>query len=307
MLLKLRTLTAFASLLLVVGAHDVRAQPRSVDSVPEFSTDIAFNSGQSVQPIFEGWTRNTDGSYQFHFGYLNRNYVEDIHLPIGTGNSIEPEGLDRGQPTYFYPRFNRLLFSVRVPADFGKRELVWTLTVHGKTERAIGWLKPEWEIDASAGAAGLPSGTASKNVAPSIRVVPPSSPALLAGPLKLIASVTDDGLPPVRKPRIGGTSENPPAFRFPEGGAPTAPVNVPQLQRRPRPRLPGLSVSWRVWRGPGAVTFDPEAVAVKDGQAATTATFKAPGVYVLRAVASDSEASTPYDVKVVVTDPSRRP
>jgi hypothetical protein len=54
------------------------------------------------------------------------------------------------------------------------------------------------------------------------------------------------------------------------------------------------------------VAFDPEAVPVKDGQAVTTATFKVPGEYVLRALASDSAASTPFDVKVTVGDPARR-
>ena len=92
-------LTAFASLLFIAGAQDVRAQPRGVASVPEFSSDILFNSGQPVQPIFEGWTRNADGSYQFHFGYLNRNHVEEIHVPVGAGNSMQPDGPDHGQPT----------------------------------------------------------------------------------------------------------------------------------------------------------------------------------------------------------------
>ena len=295
-----RRTTATASLLLVLGAYEAGAQPRGVQSVPEFSSDILFNSGQSVQPIFEGWTKNADGSYQFHFGYLNRNHVEEVHVPVGAGNSLQPEGPDRGQPTYFYPRFNRMLFSVKVPADFGKRELVWTLSVHGRTERAIGWLKAEWEIDAGAGATGMPTGEQRQNVAPTVSVASAAT-AALPGPLQLTARVTDDGLPPVRK-RVGGTSENPPAFHVPEGGAPSAPVNVPQL-RRSRPRLPGLSVSWRVWRGPGAVAFEPEAVAVKDGQAATSATFKVPGEYVLQAVASDSAASTPFDVKIIVTAP----
>jgi hypothetical protein len=303
MLPKFRALTAFVGLLLVVGAHTAGAQPRGVQSGPEFATEIAFNSGQNVQPFFDGWTKNADGSYQFHFGYLNRNYVEEIHVPVGVDNAIQPDGPDRNQPTYFYPRFNRLQFSVKVPADFGKRELVWTLTVRGKTERAIGWLKAEWEIDQAAGATGLPSGQARKNEPPTITVA--STPAAtLSAPLKLAASVTDDGLPVPRK-RVGGDSENPPAFRFPEGGASTAPVNLPQL-RRSRPRLPGLSVSWRVWRGPGPVAFEPEAVSVKDGQAVTTATFKVPGEYVLRALASDSAASTPFDVKVAVSDSSRR-
>jgi hypothetical protein len=143
----------------------------------------------------------------------------------------------------------------------------------------------------------MPTGEQKKNIAPTISVASASKVAL-PDTLRLTARVTDDGLPPVRT-RVGGTSENPPAFRFPEGGAPSAPVNVPQL-RRVRPRIPGLSVSWRVWRGAGPVFFEPEAVAVKDGQAATTATFKVPGEYVLQAVATDSAISTPFDVKIVV-------
>jgi len=110
------------------------------------SGNIKYNTGQSVQPIFEGWTRQTDGSYQFFFGYLNRNHVEEVPVPVGAENKIEPGGPDRGQPTYFYPRFNRQLFSVSVPSDFGKKELIWTLVVHGQTERAVGWLRPDWEI-----------------------------------------------------------------------------------------------------------------------------------------------------------------
>src|SRR5439155_3062291 len=30
-----------------------------------------FNSGQDVQPIFEGWASNPDGSFAMYFGYLN--------------------------------------------------------------------------------------------------------------------------------------------------------------------------------------------------------------------------------------------
>ena len=58
-----------------------------------------------------------------------------------------PGGPDRGQPTYFYPRRNRFHFKVRVPADFGKKELVWTLTTQGQTEKAYATLIPEYIID----------------------------------------------------------------------------------------------------------------------------------------------------------------
>src|SRR5262245_53849065 len=111
------------------------------------SGNIKYNSGQSVQPIFEGWTKNEDGSFQFYYGYLNRNHVQELQVPVGAENKMEPGAPDRGQPTYFYPRFNRQLFSVTVPADWGpKRELIWTLVANGQSERAVGWLRPDWEI-----------------------------------------------------------------------------------------------------------------------------------------------------------------
>jgi hypothetical protein len=52
---------------------------------------------------------------------------------------------------------------------------------------------------------------------------------------------------------------------------------------------PQLSVKWSKFRGPGNVTFekvDPE-VDPADGKTATTATFDAPGDYVLRLQAND--------------------
>ncbi len=34
-----------------------------------------------------------------------------------------------------------------MPKDFGKKEVVWTLTVKGQTERAYGTLKPDYLIN----------------------------------------------------------------------------------------------------------------------------------------------------------------
>ena len=84
------------------------------------------------------------GSFSLVFGYFNRNWEEAMHLPVGENNTIEPGGPDRGQPTYFHPRRNQFIFRVRVPKDFGKKELVWTLTSHGKTERVYGTLAPDY-------------------------------------------------------------------------------------------------------------------------------------------------------------------
>ena len=45
------------------------------------------------------------------------------------------------------PRRNRFVFKVRVPGDFGTKELVWSLTTRGKTERAYATLRPDYFLD----------------------------------------------------------------------------------------------------------------------------------------------------------------
>jgi hypothetical protein len=267
---------------------------------------LKYNSGQTIQPIFEGWARNADGSYAMHFGYMNRNYVESLSLPVGPNNSIEPGGPDRGQPTYFYPRINRSLFSVTVPKDWGKKELVWALTVHGKTEKAIGWLQPEWEINPDpARAAGSGAAAGPANQPPTLDLTV-SQPTVLnhPGTLRLTAAATDDGLPkPGRgrgKPAVG--QETPPILKAPQD----APVNVPQLAGRGRgsgPTRPeGLTVSWIVWRGPADVVFEPAFALAKDGKADVMATFAKPGEYVLRGKATDGQLSTQKELKVTVNE-----
>ena len=68
------------------------------------TNNFKYNSGQDVQPVFEGWSRNADGGFAMHFGYLNRNWAEELAIPVGPDNSVEPGGPDRGQPTFFYTR-----------------------------------------------------------------------------------------------------------------------------------------------------------------------------------------------------------
>src|SRR6202521_3017343 len=89
---------------------------------------IRYSSGQNVAPVFEGWERNPDGSFNMVFGYMNRNYEETVDVPIGPDNNIEPGGPDQGQPTHFLIRRRQFAFRVKVPKDFGDKDLVWTLT-----------------------------------------------------------------------------------------------------------------------------------------------------------------------------------
>ena len=100
--------------------------------------------GQDIVPAYEGWEENSDGTFNMVFGYLNRNYDEVLDVPIGPDNNLEPGGPDQGQPTHFLPRRNRYLFRVKVPKDFGKKELIWTITANGKTERAYASLSSPW-------------------------------------------------------------------------------------------------------------------------------------------------------------------
>ncbi len=300
--------------LIVIGAPGmVGAQVNSRDVPIVAQPQQRFNSGQDLQPIYEGWVRNDDGTFTFHMGYLNRNYAEQPHVPIGPNNFLSPGPPDQGQPTYFYPRTQRYQFSVTVPADWGPtQELIWELTHNGSTQHLYAWLQPEWEIDRKniASILNLQRGRSNDDLyadgSPSV-TIDPVPPVTLPNTLTLMARATDDGLPvdlPERKPRIRD-----PTLQRPDD-APEIPDNI-VTYTKPMPPRNGLAVQWIVYRGPAEVTFDSdEYVAWEDGDEGdgktsavftTTATFSEPGTYVLRAVASDGMILTPADTEVVVT------
>ncbi|PYR05828.1 MAG: hypothetical protein DMG00_20650, partial [Acidobacteria bacterium] len=172
-----------------------------------------FNSGQGLQPIFEGWAYNADGSVSMYFGYLNRNYVENLVVPVGPDNKFEPGAADRGQPTVFNTRIHRKEFNVKIPRDWGNKELTWSVTVRGITERAVGWLQPEWQIDPIY-AGKTRNAESLKNTPPSLAVDMPSA-VTLPDKLTLAATVQDDGLPTPRKgpPRRAVGQETPPTLK----------------------------------------------------------------------------------------------
>lgn len=288
---------AVGMLLLSTAAHTQAPQ--------EFINNFKYNRGQAIQPIFEGWSWAPDKSINMHFGYLNRNYAEQPEIPVGPNNRLEPGGPDRGQPTFFYTRTNRNLFTVNVPASWGKSdELVWTVTFNGQTQRAVGWLQAEWEIDPVGGASGGGNTSAERmaNKPPSLTVAPIGSVVLPAA-TTLVSTVLDDGLPEAKarpKPAVG--QETPPTLQ----GGTDAPVNVPSVVSAPAAapgatRPLGMVVSWAVWRGPADVLFEPRYTVPKGGRGETVARFTAPGDYVLRATADDSAASATVLVPVKVT------
>src|ERR1043166_3999131 len=111
-------------------------------------------SGLSVTPAFEGWYKNPDGTYSISFGYLNRNGKETLEIPVGPDNNIAPGNPNQGQPTHFEPRRNWGVFTVIVPADFGKKKITWNLNNRGEHYVISGSLDPLWQIDALEGEAG---------------------------------------------------------------------------------------------------------------------------------------------------------
>src|SRR5215813_13643436 len=89
-------------------------------------------SGAGITGAFEGWFKNADGTFSLLLGYYNRNTKQELDIPIGPGNRIDPGGPDQGQPTHFLIGRQWGLFTIKVPADFGKNKLTWTITANGQ-------------------------------------------------------------------------------------------------------------------------------------------------------------------------------
>ena len=276
---------------------------------------LTYSSGQNISPAYEGWEQAADGSRYFVFGYMNRNWEEEIDIPVGSDNMFNIGSADHGQPTHFLPRRNRFVFRVRVPEGFGDRdEMIWTLTSHGKTEKAYASLRLDYVMDdvvkaSETGALG--AGTSSPEVRgnrpPSLRLDPAIQRTVKIGQsLTLTANVEDDGIP---KRRTNNTA----AQRL---------ATLPPTRITVGKNL-GLHVSWFVYRGAGKVTFDPPQVKAwedtraganspwapvwipdpipPDGKITTKVIFSQPGTYLLRCRADDGALTTDEDITVVVT------
>jgi hypothetical protein len=183
---------------------------------------------------------------------------------------------------------------VRVSKDWGKKDLVWTLTSRGKTEKAYASLMPVWEIDEGTYQQnrGGPGALGEEDDPPSIKIEGAPQRIVGAGAaLTLDAFVTDDGRPSARPSQSGSNPR----------------VEGPLMQAMVRlDRGVRLGVVWVVYRGDAkAVTFEPRKIAVVDGKASTTVRFGAPGTYVLRAYADDGILVAAKDVTVTVSAAAR--
>jgi hypothetical protein len=235
----------------------------AAESPAQLPLEPIRDSGQAVTGAFEGWYPNADGSFTLLVGYFNRNEKATLDIPVGPNNRIDPDGPDLGQPTHFLPKRQWGVFTITVPKDFGDKKLTWTLVVNGETSTIPLSLNPKWAVqpfkDPSVGntppvarleAAGAPLQGPPRGIATSLTTT-------LSNPVTLTLWVSDDLRPD--------------------------PVD------RPKPGQPPITIFWSEARGPGNVTFanaKPD-VDKADGKATTTATFSAPGEYVLRGQVND--------------------
>ena len=253
-------------------------------------------TGASITGAFEGWFKNPDGTFSLLLGYFNRNTKQELDIPIGPNNRIDGGGPDRGQPTHFLTGRQWGMFTVRVPADFGKNKLVWTLVANGQELVIPASLHPDYEISPF-------SESAIGNSPPVVRFAENGPTG--QGPLGITAERTAKvGVPHTLTAWVQDDAK-----LTTSSGAPPRNLGAP------------VTLRWSKFRGPGMVTFAnarPEVEKITggapgvpfSGKATTTVTFSDAGDYVLHLVLNDYSGDggggfqccwTTSQVKVAVT------
>jgi hypothetical protein len=230
--------------------------------------DPPRDRGASITPAYEGWYPNADGSFSLLVGYYNRNTKEALDIPAGPNNRLEPGGPDQGQPTHFEIGRQWGVFVVKVPKDFGAKTITWTIVSNGETQSVPFTLNKGYPV--------TPFKELGMGNQPPVLAFSPGGAKVTGPPVGTAASLTGTVNQPVavdvwvEDPKAPGEEEAAPAgFGLPKGTIAT--------------------VSLHKFRGPGKVTFDKVRVMVpKQGDKVTsTATFSAPGDYILRVQAND--------------------
>ncbi len=233
----------------------------------------ARDAGSSVTGAFEGWFKNPDGTFSLLLGYFNRNRQQEVDVPIGPNNAIEPGGPDRGQPTHFMPGRGWGLFTVQVPSDIGDNKITWTIVANNKTTIIPASLKPEWEISPfiEAAVGNTPPVLSFDEHGPSVqgpRGLIVQRTAKVGEPFALTVWVSDDA-------------------KFTSSSS-----------AKPRDLGVPVTLRWITYRAPGRVMFSadrpvvhkierPDVPAPFSGTATTNVTFSEPGDYLLLVTAND--------------------
>src|SRR5215475_5221316 len=173
---------------------------------------------QASQPIYlqyDGYVKNSDGTYTLSFGYFNMNQV-DLTIPPGEDNTFAPGPADRNQPILFEKGRHRFACSMMAPPDFDGN-LQWTARYGGKTSTTtVKTLDALYELELNSAkkvTSGLDLAKSPRGIcvnrAPALQVINPladinagadtlaatSFTTRLDQELSLSGSVEDDGLP----------------------------------------------------------------------------------------------------------------
>jgi hypothetical protein len=232
-------------------------------------------AGDSVTGAFEGWYYNPDGSRSFLIGYYNRNSRQEVDVPIGPANHIDPGGPDMGQPTHFLTGRQWGMFSVPAPRDFKPTDsFVWSITANGQTTSIPLRVHADYVMSPF-------SEIAVGNTPPVIRFE--QNGKTLQGPVATVAGA------PVRTATVGQPLSLPlfvtDDMKYTNG------TSAPMTRERP-----AVTLRWSKYRGPGTVTFDkprpeveklPAGEGAFNGRGTTNATFSEAGDYVLHITAND--------------------
>jgi hypothetical protein len=272
------------------GQQGIGQSPSSLPLTPTIR-----EKGSSVTPAFEGWYYGKDGSQNFLVGYFNRNTKQELDIPVGPNNRIEPGGPDMGQPTHFATGRQWGVFSIKLPKDFGTKKLTWTIVANGLTNAITLHTQADYVVEPFEDAAN-------KNTPPKLKFrdggplftgapvgIAEKYTATVGEPLTLTVWATDEGAK-INVPEGRGRGRGAAA----RGPAPGAGDAAAGRGATPEPAFtppPPIALTWTMFRGPGAVKFEnqkPKIAVDDDGKATTTATFSAPGEYILRVQGNDS-------------------
>jgi hypothetical protein len=267
--------------------------------------------GEAIFPALEGWGPDKSGeNVLILLGYYNRNRSQELDIPIGPDNRIEPEGPDYGQPTHFYTGRQHGVFAIKVPKDFGTKRLTWSLTANGQTSTVSFWLNPPYWIN-------FYKHPANGNEPPVIRFTrdgstmtgpPPGIAQTLSAavgtplPLTMWASDVpmatrdvDEELSARDRARSTGRGAESVAIVGGQVIGAARPVGALADTATAASGAPDIVVAWKKHRGPGDVRFANERIPLvtrrdpaTQVEAATAATFSAPGEYVVRAQVNDT-------------------
>ncbi len=140
----------YPSALVRVGAAAIVVGTALVYGAASLSAQLPLapprEAGQSITPAYEGWYKNDDGTFSLLVGYYNRNTKQTLDIPVGPNNRIEPGEPDQGQPTHFETGRQWGVFIIKVPKDFAKKAVTWTIVSNGETQSIPLTLNPGYPI-----------------------------------------------------------------------------------------------------------------------------------------------------------------